>query len=55
MRLVTFPQPAKEVGNVLRVDVLDLGPPGADYCRGVALEIAPVRLEGVLGEAPFYG
>jgi hypothetical protein len=55
MRLVALPQPGQEVSDILRADVLDLGPPGRGQRRCVALQVTPVRLERVLREPALYG
>jgi hypothetical protein len=49
---VALAQPGQEVGNVLRADVLDLGPAVRRERGGVALQVAPVCLERVRGKAP---
>jgi hypothetical protein len=53
--LVNLSQPGEEVGHILRADVLNLGPPGCGQGCRIALQVTPIGLERVLGEAPFNG
>jgi hypothetical protein len=55
MGLVALPQSGEKVSDILRADVLDLGPPGRGQRSGVTLQVTPVRLERVLGEPALHG
>ena len=52
---VPFPQPGQEVRDVLRADLLDLGLADGGEGGRVSLQVTPVSLEGVRGQATFHG
>jgi hypothetical protein len=52
---IAFAQPGQEVSDIGRGDVSDLRAAGHGEGRRVALQIAPVRLERVRGEAALDG
>jgi len=52
---IALPQPRQEIGHVLAADRLDIGLPGRGHGRRVTLQITPVSLQRVLGEAALHG
>ena len=55
MLAVALAQPGQELGDVLRADVADVGPPAGFERGGVPGEVTPVRLQRVRRAASLHG